>query len=87
MLSAFLTAVHWRPARAPVVALLLLIGAVLAVEAFALRPLLDMRVAAIMAGDDVASTHLHRAYIALEILKLALILTAGLFVGRQTNAT
>jgi hypothetical protein len=87
MLSAFLTAVNWQPPRPRVVALLLLVAAVMAVEAFALRPLLDTRVEAIMAGNDVAPSHLHRAYIVLEILKLALILTAAVFVGRQTNGT
>jgi hypothetical protein len=57
------------------------------VEAFALRPLLDTRVEAIMADNDVAPSHLHRAHIALEILKLAPILTAGVFVGRQSTGT
>jgi hypothetical protein len=62
----------------PVMVLLIAIAAVLAVESLLLRPILDARVLDIMAGRNVPPSVLHNAYIALEALKLMLILAAAI---------
>lgn len=57
------------------------IAAVLALETFWLRPVLDARVLAIMAGRPVPASRLHDLYIGLEAVKLMLILAGGLSAG------
>lgn len=58
---------------------------VLAAETFVLRPLLDARVLRIMAGESVPPGSWHNVYIALEALRLALILAAGIHTLRQVG--
>ena len=43
----------------------------------ALRPRLDRRAAAVIAGDDLAPSRLHLGYIALEMVKILTLLAAG----------
>lgn len=75
------------PARHALLALLLLIGAVLALETFALRPLLDVRTDRMVRGEQLQPSYLHTAYIALELVKVAAILVAGFVSGRTAHAT
>jgi hypothetical protein len=70
----------------PVMLALVAIAAVLAAETFVLRPRLDARVLDIMAGESVPPSALHHAYVALEGLKLALILAAAIASDRWTPA-
>jgi hypothetical protein len=67
----------------PVAVCLAAIVAILACETFWLRPLLDARVLAIMGGQSAPRNTLHEFYIGLEAAKLALIITAGVFAGRN----
>ncbi len=66
---------------------LVAIAAVLAVETFFLRPILDARVLDIMAGRSVPPSALHNLYIGLEALKLVLVLAAAIASARWTSAT
>lgn len=52
------------------VALLVIVLAMLLVQAFWLRPTLDRRAVRVIAGEDVVDSSLHLAYIALEGVKL-----------------
>jgi hypothetical protein len=56
---------------------LLGVAAVLGIEAFFALPILDARVLEIMRGNSVPPSALHGIYIALELLKFVLLLTAG----------
>lgn len=71
--------------RYMVLGLLLAIGVVLAVETFAIRPILDARVERIIAGQSLGPSFLHNLYIGLEVVNLALILGAGAFCGRVAH--
>jgi hypothetical protein len=51
--------------------------ACLAIQMAALRPRLDRRAAAIIAGDQIARSRLHLGYVALELIKAVTLLTAG----------
>lgn len=66
-------ATHW----VALLMCLLAIAAALALQTFAVRPLLDVRVLQIMRGDRVPPSALHSVYIGLEALKLLLLLTAA----------
>lgn len=68
-----------------VLGLLSAIGIVPAVETFAIRPILDARVARIIGGQSVGPSFLHNRYVGLEIVKLALILAAGVLWGRVAD--
>lgn len=74
-----------REVRYTVLGSLLAIGVVLAVETFASRPILDARVARIIEGQSLEPRSLHNLYIGLEIVKLALILAAGVLWGRVAD--
>lgn len=63
---------------------LVAVAAVLAAETFLVRPILDARVLDIIAGRSVPPSVLHNAYIALEALKLLLILAAAIASARWT---
>jgi hypothetical protein len=58
-------------------ALLGISGALLATQTGLLRPRLDRRAAQIITGDTPPPSRLHLAYIALEILKVAALVTLG----------
>ena len=58
-------------------ALLVTSGALLATQTGLLRPRLDRRAAQIITGDTPPPSRLHLAYIALEILKVAALVTLG----------
>lgn len=66
-----------------VLACLVAVAAILAVESFALRPMLDARVLEIMAGRTVAPSGLHDLYVGLELAKLGLLLVAAVAAGRS----
>ncbi len=53
------------------------VAGILALEAFGLRPILDARLLAIMAGHAVPPSRLHDLYIGLEAVRLLLILAAA----------
>ncbi len=79
-------AVAWRSGargRGLVGTLIVVSTVVLAAETFVLRPQLDARVLRIMAGDSVLPSQAHNLYIALEALRLALILPAGIVAIRS----
>lgn len=65
--------------------LLAAVAGVLAVETFVIRPPLDERTLRIIAGQSVLPSRLHSLYIALEALKLALILGAGIISIRRVE--
>ena len=51
--------------------------ACLMIQVAALRPRLDRRAAAVIAGDEIAPSRLHVGYVALEVIKAFTLLTAG----------
>jgi hypothetical protein len=51
--------------------------ACLVIQLAALRPRLDRRAAAVIAGDEIPKSRLHVGYIALEAVKALALLTAG----------
>jgi hypothetical protein len=78
----------WRSgaSRLGVVAVLLAgAAALLAADSFLLRPLLDARVLRIIAGESVPPSRAHQLYIAIDALRLVLILAAG-FAGLRRLA-
>lgn len=70
---------HWKAVAACLVGA----AAVLALETFWLRPILDARLLLIMGGQPVPASRLHGLYIGLEALKLILILAAGVLTNRS----
>lgn len=79
----------WRRAASgwgAVMILLVAVAVVLAIETFLLRPVLDARVLEIMAGRSIPPGMLHNVYIGLEVLKLALIMAAGIVSARWAQA-
>ena len=90
VLVAALLASAWRSGTALiglVTGCLAVVIAVLAVESFVLRPLLDARVLRIIAGESVPPSQMHNFYIALEALRLVLILSAGIVSLRRTDSS
>jgi hypothetical protein len=67
-----------------VMSMIVAIAAVLAVETFLARPILDARVLDVIAGRNVPPSPWHNAYIALEALKLTLIFIAAIASARWT---
>ncbi|MCW2859813.1 MAG: hypothetical protein JWP48_1521 [Actinoallomurus sp.] len=51
--------------------------ACLAIQMGALRPRLDRRAAAVIAGVEIARSRIHLGYVALELVKVVTLLTAG----------
>jgi hypothetical protein len=78
--SAILLVIGWRTGRVrgSIIASIAVVVLILAAETFALRPLLDARVRQIMSGEGVPPTRWHKVYIALDALRLILILSAGI---------
>lgn len=66
-----------EPRQGMILACLAGIAAVLALETFWLRPILDERLLAIIAGQSIPDSRLHDVYIGLDVLKLMLILGAA----------
>lgn len=88
VVTALLIAIAWRRDRAvigPSAGLVAVVAVVLAVESLALRPALDARVLRIMAGESVPPSSMHNVYIGLEVLRLALILAAGVAAIRRVG--
>jgi hypothetical protein len=65
--------------------LIIVVAIVLGAETFVIRPHLDARVLRIMAGESVPPSNWHNAYVALEALRLALILAAGTHMMRRLD--
>jgi hypothetical protein len=65
-----------RPPAATVTTAVLVI-AVLAAQLVFVRPRLTRRSDAVLAGADVPRSHAHLAYIALEVVKVGLLIAAG----------
>jgi hypothetical protein len=89
VVTAVLIAMAWRSARAGIdqlASLVAVIAVVLAVESFALRPLLDGRVLRIIAGESVPPGPWHNLYIALEAFRLVLILASGIHMIWRSEA-
>jgi hypothetical protein len=87
---AVLLALAWRSgtSRLALVAVLLaVVVALLAAESFLLRPLLDARVLRIIAGERVAPSQMHNLYIALEAVRLVVILAAGITSLRHVDSS
>jgi hypothetical protein len=70
VIACVLAVVVVRQARDWPLALLAMVVAILLIQTFWLRPLLDARALRVIAGEDVAASSLHVAYIALEGVKL-----------------
>jgi hypothetical protein len=88
VLVALLLAMAWQSgaSRIGLIAVLLAVAvALLASESFLLRPLLDARVLRIIAGESVPPSRAHQLYIAIDALRLVLILAAG-FAGQRRLA-
>ena len=84
--AAVLILMAWRSDAAGIGIIAGLIGIVavlLAAESFVLRPLLDARVLRIMAGESVPPNQSHNVYIALEAVRLVLILAAATIAIRS----
>ncbi|MFI6172937.1 hypothetical protein ACIBCN_39595 [Nocardia sp. NPDC051052] len=67
------------PARASVVAVAVAVAMLLAQLVF-VRPRLTRRSNAVLAGDDAPRSHAHYAYVGLETVKVAALLTGGIVV-------
>jgi hypothetical protein len=83
---ALLLALTWRSGGVRIglaAGLVAVTATVLAAESLVLRPLLDARVVRIIAGESVPPSPWHNVYIALEALRLALILAAGIQTIRR----
>lgn len=81
-LVGFLCVVSWlRDARTVVWCLLAGVAGLLLVQAFWLRPALDARAMAIIAGDPVQDSWFHLGYVAAEAAKLTTLLAIAT-VGR-----
>jgi hypothetical protein len=85
-IACMLAIVVARQARGRPLALLGGIVAILLVQAFWLRPLLDDRAVRIIAGEDVPDSSLHLAYIALESVKLVALPALGTVLARRLIA-
>lgn len=73
---------------APTATAAALLGAlwlVLAVQLLVLRPRLDRRAGLVIAGADVESSPHHLVYIALEVLKILLLVAAGVVLITSTR--
>jgi hypothetical protein len=70
VIACVLAVVVVRQARDWPLALLAMVVVILLIQTFWLRPLLDARALRVIAGEDVAASSLHVAYIALEGVKL-----------------
>lgn len=83
--SATLLVTAWRTrrVRGSLVVLIAVVVFVMVAETFALRPQLDARVLQIMTGESVSPSPWHKIYIALEALRLILILSVGICVIRH----
>lgn len=73
----------WRPRPLVPLVCLVAIVAILAAQTLWLRPLLDARVLAIIAGQNVPPSQWHEVFIGLELLKLLLILIAGITLPKH----
>lgn len=80
LLLVALIAAGWRTGRGSCAAALL---AIVAVQSFWLLPVLDVRVAAIIAGENLPATSHHTAYVVLELAKACLLIAiaAGVSLG------
>ncbi len=95
LLAAFavLGAMRRRPGDVPKGIAICLggIAGLLALQSFWLRPILDMRVLAIMNGRAVPASDFHLLYLALETTKFILVVVAGWITtagrGSTVNAT
>ena len=83
VIACVLVIVVARQARDWPFALLGGVIAILLVQAFWLRPLLDDRAVRIIAGEDVPASSLHLAYIALEGVKLVALPVLGVVLARR----
>ena len=83
VIACVLAIVVARQARGWPFALLGGVIAILLVQAFWLRPLLDDRAVRIIAGEDVTASSLHLAYIALEGVKLMALPVLGVVLTRR----
>ena len=83
VIACVLAIVVARQARDWPFALLGGVIAILLVQAFWLRPLLDDRAVRIIAGEDVPASSLHLAYIALEGVKLVALPVLGVVLARR----
>lgn len=83
VIACVLAIVVARQARDWPFALLGGVIAILLVQAFWLRPLLDDRAVRIIAGEDVPASSLHLAYIGLEGVKLVALPVLGVVLARR----
>jgi hypothetical protein len=83
VIACVLVIVVARQARDWPFALLGGVIAILLVQAFWLRPLLDDRAVRIIADEDVPASSLHLAYIALEGVKLVALPVLGVVLARR----
>lgn len=74
-----------RPRPLVAIACLAAIVVILATQTLYLRPLLDGRVLAIIAGQNVPPSQWHEVFIGLELLKLLLIVAAGITLSRRAS--
>jgi hypothetical protein len=76
-MGAVVSAVVGDPPPTAVVTLVVAI-VVLVVQLIAVRPVLNRRSDRIVAGETLPAAHVHIAYIALEVVKVAALLTTGI---------
>jgi hypothetical protein len=75
-----LVCVAVNPPQAAALATLAIAIAVLAVQLSVIRPPLNRRSDAVLAGQDAPRSHAHYAYIALEAVKVIALLAGGSFL-------
>jgi hypothetical protein len=78
--AAILAAVAADPPPARAIVPLAVAIAVLAAQLLVVRPLLNRRSDAVLAGRDAPHSHAHHAYVVLEAIKLAALLAGGILL-------
>lgn len=75
--AVLLVAIGLRPPPEPAIITAAVAAGVLVVQLLAVRPALNRRTRAVLAGESAGGSRVHYAYIALEVLKVAALVAAG----------
>ena len=73
-----LIAVFLGPPSVPAAVAVVLAAAALLIQLAAVRPRLNRRTAAVLAGEDAPRSRAHHAYIALEVVKVVALVVGGI---------
>ncbi len=81
--AALLVVLLSRPRSGIVIAGSVIVALLVAVEAAWLLPVLDQRVALIIAGRQPPASNLHNVYIGIEVAKLLVLVVISFVIGRR----